>query len=113
MGREYSGWGDPAFEVVELLTTPTFLATSAAQRDAFVAAYAAARASSDPGVATRIRIYYFLMLSRWAVRFARYLYEVPRGIDRRLPIREPDWEHTTRRKYARYLERADAALARG
>lgn len=46
-------------------------------------------------------------------RFARLLYEVPRGLDERLVTRPAGWEATAPRQYQRYLARADAAITEG
>jgi len=58
----------------------------------------------------RIRVYAQLMLVWWVARFARLLYEAPRGLDERLVMRPAGWESTARRQCQRYLVRAEAAL---
>ncbi|HEV2126494.1 MAG TPA: hypothetical protein VGW38_27365, partial [Chloroflexota bacterium] len=60
---------------------------------------------------TRVRTYHCLLLVFWVARFARALYEVPRGLDRRLATRPAAWHAETTAKYDYYLQRARAALA--
>ena len=112
MDWEYSGLVDPAFEVAELFATLSFIATPSARREAFIDAYAEACDGADPQIATRIRTYSRLMLPWWAVRFARYLQEIPAGQDRRLAARADAWERSTRENYERYLHLAQAAVLR-
>jgi hypothetical protein len=68
------------------------------------------RRRADPALATRIRVYARLLLVWWAVRFTRYLYEVPRGLDQRLAARPVDWPARMQAQYEDYLGRAHAAL---
>jgi hypothetical protein len=46
----------------------------------------------------------------WVARIARYLYEIPRGLDARLVSRPPGWQEEMQAKYARYLRRALSSL---
>lgn len=46
----------------------------------------------DPIVVLRIQTYYTIMLVWWLVRWARFLYEVPQGLDVRLVARETNWQ---------------------
>lgn len=107
---ENAGWGDPAFEIADLLAHPAYLAVSPARREWVIATYSDLR-PADPGAATRIRAYYPLCLVWWVARLARTLYEVPRGLDLRLVAPAADWEARARANYARYAERAKEALA--
>ena len=111
MDWEYSGWGDPAFEIADLATHSKYDAVPPERWDWVIARYCAAQ--PDPTVGMRIRVYTQLMLVWWVARFARLLYEVPRGLDERLVTRPAGWEATARRQYQRYLARADAALTEG
>jgi aminoglycoside phosphotransferase (APT) family kinase protein len=108
---EYSGWGDPAFELADLATHPKYDAVPPQRWDWVIARYCAAR--SDPTVEMRIRVYAQLLLVWWVARFARLLYEAPRGLDERLVRRPAGWESTARRQYQHYLVRAEAALTEG
>ena len=60
----------------------------------------------DPTAATRIRVYYCLMLVWWVARCARFLYEIPRGLDERLVSRPANWQADIEVKYQRYLSLA-------
>lgn len=105
---EYSGWGDPAFEIAELITHPRYMDVPTARWEWVIAAYAAAVA--DPGVALRIRTYVKLMHVWWVARLARYLYEVPRGLDERLVQRSAGWRDAMLRTYDHYVEWAQGAF---
>ena len=48
-------------------------------------------------------IFSYLMLFWWVARFARTLYEVPRGGDQRLASRPDSWLADMQSKYRRYL----------
>jgi thiamine kinase-like enzyme len=104
---ENSGWGDPAFEIADLITHPSYAAVSPKRWDWLIAAYCAAR--DDSGAEWRIRVYTMLMLAWWAARLARTLYEVPRGGDQRLAPRSAAWQTETEALYQRYLALAQAA----
>ncbi|HYF66289.1 MAG TPA: phosphotransferase, partial [Herpetosiphonaceae bacterium] len=105
---ENSGWGDPAFELADVMTHPAYAATAAERWDWLAAAYAERR--RDPGAAVRARAYRTIMLVWWSVRWMRYLYEVPRGLDPRLAARPADWRQVAEHQYERYLALAGAAL---
>jgi len=106
---EYSGWGDPAFEMADLLTHPTYLSVSDARREWVIDTYCACRA--DATIATRIRAYMQLMLVWGAARLTRSLYEAPRGLDARLAVSSPTWQAETEAKCEHYLRQAQAALS--
>jgi thiamine kinase-like enzyme len=108
---ENSGWGDPAFELADMITHPAYATVPAERWSWLVEAYCAR--SDDPDTATRVRVYHRLMLIWWAARLARMLYEVPRGGDRRLAARPDDWQADIKAKYERYLELARAAQEQG
>jgi thiamine kinase-like enzyme len=98
---ENSGWGDPVYEIADLMTHPSYAAVPAARWDWLIDAYCARR--TDPTASTRIRVYYMLMLIWWAARLARMLYEVPRGGDQRLAGRPGGWMQDASANYERYL----------
>lgn len=106
---EYAGWGDTAFELADLITHPAYGAVSRERREWLIARYCAD--PPDRLSERRIRTYIPLMLVWWVARFARMLYEVPRGLDERLVTRPPDWAEHATRQYERYLARATDALA--
>lgn len=107
---ENSGWGDPAFELADLLTHPSYAEVPSARQEWLIGEWCEARA--EPWAGPRIRTYRALMLAWWAVRLARSLYEVPLGGDQRLAARPADWHKRTRAQYQRYLALAWAALER-
>lgn len=102
---ENSGWGDPAFEVADLLAHPAFLDVPVARREWFIAAYA--ERHHEETIRTRMHVYYDLMLVWWVARFARSLYEVPRGGDPRLVERPANWLEQIRAVYERYVQLAN------
>ena len=105
---ENSGWGDPAFEVGELMAHAAYIDVSA-ERWAWVADRYCSL-TGDETCAVRIPVYYWAMLVFWAVRLARFLYEVPRGLDQRLVERPADWQADLQARYEHYLALAEANL---
>jgi hypothetical protein len=91
------------------MTHPAYEGVTSARWEQLIAAYAEQRA--DPGARVRIQTYYTIMLVWWVVRWARYLYEVPRGLDPRLVSRPATWREETEQKYARYVARVEAHIA--
>jgi thiamine kinase-like enzyme len=73
---EYGGWGDPAFEVADLICAPTFVRMPEERREWIPYEYAAR--SGDETAAGRARTYRCLMNAWWAVRFARFLKDLRR-----------------------------------
>ena len=108
---ENSGWGDPAFEIADLITHPAYLGTTPERWKWVVNTYCNLRASVDQTASTRISLYHKAMLMFWAVRLARMLYEIPRGLDLRLVERPTNWEKDIRSKFTVYLEAAEKALS--
>jgi thiamine kinase-like enzyme len=101
---ENSGWGDPAFEIADLITHPAYAGVPRERWEWLIDGYCAR--CGDLGAAIRIRVYRHLMLVWWVARLARTLYEVPRGGDQRLVARPPSWMADVQEKYARYLKQA-------
>jgi thiamine kinase-like enzyme len=106
---ENAGWGDPAFEIADLVTHPAYADVPPDRLEWLIEAYCAQ--CGDPNVATRMHVYRTLMLIWWVARLARTLYEVPRGGDQRLIVRPDGWLDEMRDKYESYLMLARAALA--
>jgi aminoglycoside phosphotransferase (APT) family kinase protein len=106
---EYSGWGDPAFEHSELALHPAYEGVPGWRWDQFAAAYDQRR--GDPTLALRIQTYTTILLVWWVVRWARYLHEVPLGLDTRLVGRPAGWLTGVKRQYDRYLAQAEVRLA--
>ena len=105
---ENSGWGDPAFEIADLMTHPAYLAVPTSHWDWVVDTYC--QLAGDPTAAQRIYTYYRVMLVWWVARLARYLYEVPRGLDERLVQRPANWLVETQAKYEHYVRLAETML---
>ena len=55
----------------------------------------------------RIRTYWHTLAIWWVIRFARYLYEIPRGLDSRLVERSRTWKEIDEQKYTHYLNLID------
>mgnify|MGYP000157572724 CR=1 FL=1 len=105
---ENSGWGDPAFDVANLMTHAAYLDVPASRWEWVAERYCAL--VDDDTASTRIWAYYTIMAVWWAVRMARYLYEMPRGLDARL-VEWPDgWLAEMQVKYERYVQFADGLL---
>ena len=105
---ENSGWGDPAFELADLMTHPAYTSVSITTWHWLIDAYATAM--HDPTAALRIQTYYTIMLVWWLVRWARFLYEVPQGLDVRLVARSPHWQSETEQNYRHYLTKITTHL---
>ena len=105
---EYSGWGDPAFEIADMMSHPKFMAVSATRWQWVMALYE--EMTGDETAVIRIQAYYPLMLVWWVARFARSLYEVPRGLDERLVVRPIGWEIEAKEKMLAYGRLAEQAL---
>jgi aminoglycoside phosphotransferase (APT) family kinase protein len=105
---ENSGWGDPAFEIADLMSHPAYREVPSTRWAWVIDTYG--HRVGDPAAATRIQVYYKIMLVFWVARLARYLYEVPRGLDQRLVAPPPDWQTDMQAKYEYYLDLAETAL---
>lgn len=105
---EYSGWGDPAFELAELTLHPAYQDVPSARWDRLVQDYAGR--GQDATLTLRVETYRIIMLAWWLVRWARYRYETPRGMDARLVSRPPGWLEEVEQQYARYLAWAEQRL---
>lgn len=105
---ENSGWGDPVFEIAELMAHPQYASVPTVRWDWVIETYCALR--KDATAASRIRVYYLLMLVWWVARLARMLYEVPLGQDKRLVERSADWQADIETKYQHYSQLAMDSL---
>lgn len=108
---EYSGWGDPAFEFAAVVAHAAYLDVAPARwawaRELYLSLTpAAARAAA----AERLAAYIPLMYGFWVGRFARMLYEIPRGADQRLTPYPDGWLDAVRGRYQRYLDLAEQSL---
>ncbi len=106
---ENSGWGDPAFEIADLMTHPAYESVLPARWKWVIEQYAdqRARTTQDTNAALRIHTYYTVMLMWWVIRWVRYLYEVPRGLDERLVARSADWLEKTEMQAEQFLRRVE------
>jgi thiamine kinase-like enzyme len=93
---ENSGWGDPAFEIADLITHPAYETVNPDEWETIINIYA--KLTDDPNCEIRIRTYHLEMLMWWVIRWLRYLYEIPHGLDNRLVQRSDDWKPRTERK---------------
>jgi thiamine kinase-like enzyme len=107
---ENAGWGDPAYEIADLITHPAYAGVPSERWEWVIDAYCAQ--CGDPSAAIRIRVYHRMMLIWWVARLARMLYEAPRGGDQRLVTRPAGWMADMREKYEHYLKLARAAQDR-
>ncbi|MEM8863506.1 MAG: aminoglycoside phosphotransferase family protein [Chloroflexota bacterium] len=105
---ENSGWGDPAFEIADLMTHPAYEGVSQSDWDFVVKLYA--ERSEDPTAQVRIKTYTLQMLMWWVIRWARYLHEIPLGKDQRLAKRSDDWKPHTERKLGLEIARLEKAI---
>ncbi|MGC9395941.1 MAG: phosphotransferase family protein [Anaerolineae bacterium] len=105
---ENSGWGDPAFDVANLMTHAAYLEVPASRWAWVVERYC--ELSDDATASTRIWSYNTIMAVWWVVRMARYLYEMPRGLDARLVEWSDEWLAEMQVKYERYVQFADGLL---
>ena len=105
---ENSGWGDPAFEISDMMIHPAYLAVSSERWDWVINRYIAA--VNDPNAEIRIRTYYRIFSVWWVARMARFLYEIPRGLDQRLVERPPEWQAEAQQKYDHYLKLAQSLI---
>ena len=107
---EYSGWGDPAFDIADLMAHPTYMDAPSSRWPWLIQAYG--DSVDDSTAATRIEAYYKILLIWWAARSVRFLYEVPRGLDHRLASLQADWQADAQMKYDHYLNLAESLLDR-
>ena len=103
---EGSGWSDPAFELANFMTHPAYLNVPRSRWHWVINTYT--RLSQNETVGERTAVYYPYLVVFWVARFARSLYEVPLGLDRRLVRRPENWKGDTTKKYRHYLELAQS-----
>lgn len=107
---ENSGWGDPAFDVANLMTHAAYLDVPASRWEWMAKRYCAL--VDDDTASIRIWSYYTVMAVWWVVRMARYLYEMPRGLDARLVEWSDQWLAEMQTKYEWYVQLARGLLSR-
>ena len=99
---ENAGWGDAAFEIADLMAHPSYATVSPARWNWVIEEYC--RLMNDTRMEIRIRTYHRIMLVWWVVRCARYLYDIPRGKDRRLVDHLAERQVDFQAKYEHYLK---------
>jgi thiamine kinase-like enzyme len=108
-----SGWGDPAFELADLVTHPAYLTVPASRWEWVIERYC--DLAHDRAIARRTQAYRKVMLVWWVARLCRYRYEIPRGLDKRLasPSASPSASPLTgiEAKLSHYLDAAELVLA--
>jgi aminoglycoside phosphotransferase (APT) family kinase protein len=105
---ENSGWGDPAFEIADLMTHPAYISVPPSRWEWVVDTYC--HLIGDASTAIRIQTYYKIMLVWWVARAARYVYEFSQESEKRLATLPDDWEATVRANYHHYLDLAQNFL---
>lgn len=106
---EYSGWGDPAFDVANLMTHVAYVDAPVWQSKRVQDTYCGL--VEDETASLRIQTYCEILLVWWAARLARYGYELPRGRDQRLADWPAGWQADIEAKYDHYLGLAEAVYA--
>ncbi len=105
---EASGWGDPAFDMAELITHPAYIDVPLPRWEWVIATYC--EWMGDDRIASRIRVYHRMKLVWWAARTARYLQQGSTEWEGRLVTQPEGWQGAMREKYEHYLVRASALL---
>ena len=106
---EYSGWGDPAFEIADFLAHAAHVTWPRRQKSLLVNLYCAR--SGDTTIRERIPVYETLMLVWWTLRLGRLLPEARSGADTRLAGLSHYWYEEKLELQQQYLQLAAAALA--
>lgn len=106
---EYSGWGDPAFEIAEFLVHAAHSSWPRRQTRRLLDIYNVG--SSESAISERIAVYEPLMLVWWTLRLGRLLPEARAGRDKRLVAVSQTWLEERETLLTCYLQLAEAALA--
>ncbi len=106
---ENGGWGDPAFDIAQLMTHPAYTGVPPERWIWLAKAYS--RMVDDATVSRRIWAYHRILAVWWVARTARYLYESPRGLDKRLVDPPEAWEEEVKANYDHYLRLAESLYA--
>ena len=100
---EYSGWGDPAYDIAEMMTHATYMDVAESRWEWVISSYAGM--SEIHNVENRIRACLSISIAAWLVRIAEVL-EGKQESRRRLSGATREWSQSTQAKYEYYLERA-------
>ncbi len=93
---EYSGWGDPAFDIAEMMTHATYMDVSESRWEWVISSYASV--TDIPDVENRIRACLSISIAGWLVRIAEVL-EGKQESRRRLSVVTREWSQSTQAKY--------------
>ncbi len=102
---ENSGWGDGAFELADIMTHPAYMDVPHERWAWMVDTYS--QLVNDSSISNRVHIYYQTLLVWWNIRWLRYRYEMPRGLDQRLAKTPTTWDQKAQHKYEHYQRLAD------
>jgi aminoglycoside phosphotransferase (APT) family kinase protein len=103
---EYSGWGDPGFDLATLITHPAYVAVPPSRWEWVIDAYCGL--VDDAGAGVRTRVYTRILAVWWVARVSRLLSEVPMGLDNRLKAWPDGWRAAGLAKYEHYVRLAEA-----
>lgn len=103
---ENAGWSDPTFDIADLTTHASYL-TVPPERWNWVIDRYCQLANRGQETIERIHVHRRILFVWWAARIARYLYEIPAGLDPRLAEWPTGWEEDLAKKYAHYVRLAE------
>jgi len=106
---ENSGWGNPHFEIAELITHAAYLSVEVSRWEWLIDEYATIVA--DKTVKEVLPIYVHIMLVWWLLRLTRYMNEFSQEQDKRLTEASFFNIKEMNRKYNIYMERAELSEA--
>jgi aminoglycoside phosphotransferase (APT) family kinase protein len=98
---EYSGWGDPAFDVANLITHVAYVEVPTSRWQWVADIYCGL--VKDATAPLRIQVYCQILVMWWIARLTRYLYELPQGLDERLATWSAGWQADLEAKAEHYL----------
>jgi thiamine kinase-like enzyme len=102
---EYSGWGDPAFEVADILTHPSFASMPLDERREMLDLYCSL--ADDKGSAERSAVYQKIMSVWWVARLNReFSYMKLKERPDTLVTRPSDWLEQVQANYDNYVQQA-------
>ena len=105
---EYAGWGDPAGDLAELVSHPSYLAQPQGRWDWLLDRYL--QSGSTEGFEQRFHVCLLIRLAHWAVRCGRAATGVPVPSDRRR-MGIAGFQEESRSRYERYLAWATETAA--
>ncbi len=103
MDWEYSGWGDPAEDIAEMMSHATYMDVPSVRWESVIDEYA--NLNSMENVRERIRVCLAIKIVDWAVRIARSLMTTKSDRARLISLGD-EWRVDAKEKYEYYLERA-------